>query len=617
MLRYLGKSKFAGESQDMNKHIAASLKGLDKGLLVLLVLPWLLLINNEIWLFDFHILIDPWIYLGLFLRFQQLSQVYGDTYYVGRLAWILPGHFAFEVFPPLVAQYILHIGFYYLAVLSIYFLLRRTVGYRSALLASVMMGCHAWFLIAIGSNYVNGAGIAYCSITLLMLTLAAQRNSWKILLLISGIFYGLAIYSQFAWILLAPALVFYYIFINHGHQKHPLIRSGISFFAGLVAITLILSMVNFFATGRFFFFLPSLGMVSHVTSHQQNPWKLSWNIWLPSAFWLTLLATTFFSGIALNLISHIKKLSSTRSLPIGFHSCLLLASLPFVILEARNQPVLQVYFYAGYLIPLTFIAIGAQFSQLELVLDHLKEYQFVCIIAGTILLTLLAYRVPIDLLIFQNSAILLTLFFCVLWLVWAGAALFVRQQAGRLLSSALLIILLTFNVVNVASIAFSMGSLKTLAIALGYTASNPEIPSNILSKVNYSQRRDAFLLVVQAQRYLQVVDPSLQSMFWYDLEELLIYRSIASASLWNHLSESFPLTGVKKNSTQKKMIEIKKTLERNSKLVILSQKPAALEQAKRSLNELGFDADLVSTHDVKQGELAFKMTFIKVYKHST
>ena len=616
MLRCLGKSKFAGESQDMNKRIAARLKGLDKGLLVLLILPWLLLLNNDIWLFDFNLLIDAWLYLGLFLRLPQLLQVYGDTYYVGRLAWILPGHFAFEVFPPLVAQYILHIGFYYLAVLSIYFLLRRTVGYRSALLASVMMGCHAWFLIAIGSNYVNGAGIAYCSATLLMLTLAVQKTRWKIFLFMSGVFYGLAIYSNFAWLFLAPALVLYYIFINYRHQKHPLIRSGILFLAGLIVITLILGMVSFFANGRFFFFLPSLGMVLYATS-QQNPWKLSWNIWLPSAFWLTLLAITFVSGIALNLIGHIKKLSSTRSLPIGFHSCLLLASLPFVISEARNQPMLQVYFYAGYLIPLTFIAIGAQFSQLELVLDRLKEYQFICIIAATILLTLLAYRLPIDSLIFQNSAGLLTLFFCALWLVWAGTALFARQQAGRLLSSALLLILLTFNVVNVASIAFSMGSLKTLATALGYTASNPEIPSNILSKVNYSQRRDAFLLVVQAQRYLQVVDPSLQSMFWYDLEELLVYRSIASASLWNHLSESFPLMGAKKNSTQEETIAIKKTLEKNSNFVILSQKPDALEQAKRSLIKLGFDANLVAIQDIRQGDLSFRMTFIKVYKQYT
>lgn len=601
----------------MNKSIAKVLGSLDKGLLVLLILPWLLLINNDIWLFDFNVLIDPWLYLGLSLRFEQFLQAYGDTYYVGRLAWTLPSHLIFKFFSPLAAQYILHVGFYYLAILSIYFLLKRIVGYRSALLASVMMGCHAWFLMAIGSNYVNGAGIAYYSAALLMLTLATQLSRWKIYLLLSGVFYGLAIFSNLTWIFLAPSLVCYYIAINRKHQAHSIAKSSIFFVAGLIFIALIFCAINFLVNGQFFFFLPSLKHILYASSYQQNPWKLSWNIWLPSAFWLALLAITFISSTVLTLVSYLKRLPNLQTISVDLQICFLLACSPFVIWEMKSEPLLQVYFYASYLMPFTFIAIGAQLHQLESVLNQLKGYQFAYITTGIIVLTLIAYRLPLNSLIFQDYAGVLTLIFCSVWLIWAGAALLFHHAIAKLLSSALLILLLAFNTVNVVSVAFSIGSLKTLAIALGYTASNQIIPSSILSEINYSQRKDAFLLVVQAQRYLQTVDSRFQLMFWYDMEESLVYRSIASAALWNHLSESFPRVGAEKSLTSEKKIEVENTLKRVPNLVILSRKTEALESAKQSLNEIGFDADLVFVHNLSQGELVLSMTFIKVYKKST
>jgi hypothetical protein len=603
----------------MNKYIPTVLKKVDKGLVLLLILPWLLLLNNDIWLFDFNVLIDAWLYLGFFLRFEQLLSVYGDTYYAGRLGWILPGHFIFEVFPPLVAQYILHIGFYYLAILSIYFLLKRIVDDRSALLASVMMGCHAWFLFAIGSNYVNGAGIAYFSAALLMLTLAAtQKTHWKVFLSLAGAVYGLAIYSNLSWILLTPSLAFYYLLINRKHQKYSLVRSSALLLIGFFAITLLLGVINSSINGRFFFFLPSVNFVKYTNSYQQSPYKLSWSVWLPNALWLLLWITTFISAVALSLFSYIKKSPPLKSVFTSLQICLLLASLPFVGLQIGKEPMLQLYYYASYLMPLTFIAIGGQFYQLKPTLSHLKSYQFSCILSVIILVALIAYQLPTNLINIENKAIFLTLFSCVFWFIWLSAGLLDCLPTKRLLSNALFVFILTFNIINFTSIVYTTNSLKSLILSInGDLRAIESIPKNLLSEINYSQRRDSFLLVVQAQRYLESIDPKLEAMFWYDFQESLIYRSIASAAMWKHLSEKFPLTGAEHNFTQEERTIAKAKLENTSSLIVLSQTSEVLEQAKRSLNELGFDVSLVSTHEIKQGELTVKVNFIKIQKQKT
>lgn len=604
------KSRLANKK--MNSYITKTIANSDRGLLLLLILPWLLLINNDAWIFDYHVMIDPWFYFGFFIRFKQLLEAYGDTYYASRMGWILPGHIAFKIFPPLVAQYLLHVGFYYLAVVSIYLLLRRTVGYRSALLASVMMGCHSWFLVAIGSNYVDGAGIAYYSSAAFMLILAAQEARWRFFLFLGGVFYGLAIYSNFSWLFLAPSLIFYYLFVNFKHQKNFVIHSGVFFILGLIATTVSLGSIAFATNGKFLFFLPSLIYLLSAVSSYKSTWD-----WLPVSFWLMLMTITFVSGGVLTLLAWLKKIPPIQAIPFCFQIVLPLSALPFLLPELKNQPLmLQYYYYASYLIPFTFIALGGQLFQLEPILNHLKRYQFWLIVASTVLLTLIAYQSSLKPLVLQNQAnlqnqaSLITLFFIALWLILMGSALLIRNRAKKTLSYALLILLVSFNMTNFVSIVCTTASITPLPYLIG----KPLDP--VLNEINFLHRRDAFLLNVDTQRYLETVDPKAQLMFWYDANEQWIYYSINQASLATTLSGEFPRIRVKPNVSGE-VDEVVAKLERFPNIVILSQKSSILEQAQRSLKEVGFNANLIKVHDMKRGELSFRMTFIKAYKQNT
>ncbi len=600
----------------MYKRIATALATVDKNLLLLLFLPWLLALNNDVWLFDLHGQIDPWFYLGFFLRLEQFLP--GHTYYFGtRLAQIIPGYLAFKFFPPLIAQYLLHISFYYLAVISIYLLLKRTVGSRSALLASVMMGSYGWFLTAIGSNYVDGFGIAYYCAAIYLLVLAAQEKQWKIFLVLSGVFYGLAIHCNLFWIALAPPLVLYYLLANFKYRRNSVIYSGLLSLTGVLIATLALGIISILFNGKFLFFLPSVNAALYFLPIK-NPWKIGWELWLSNGFWVIFPLITLISGTVLFTLSQFKKIPRIQPINLSLQICFLLSVLIFLGFELRGKPILQFYFYTTYLLPSTFIAIGAQLSQLETVLNRLKPYQFSLIISGIILWALILYRSPTEPPVLYNQAISIALFLGALWLVLGVASVLMRHPTQKILSSALATLLLSFGVMNLTSVLMNTSPHLISTHLVGVSIPAPGPTFILTNPVNRSQRRDAFSLTVRTQQYLASVDPKAQLLPWYNIDELLVYRSIACSALrWIPQTENFPSTALKPNPTPEEVEQVKTLFQQNPNVVIMSQKNEALELAEQSLKQLGFDAQFIFAHEIKQGELSVKMTFIKVNSINT
>ncbi len=117
----------------------------DYNLLILIILPLVILSVNKTWIFTPINTVDPWIYFGHFIRFDQYLKAFSDTYYTTRLPWIIPGHLIYEWFPPLVANYVLHLLFFNIATVSLYLTLKYTISQRAALFTSVLMGCHSYF----------------------------------------------------------------------------------------------------------------------------------------------------------------------------------------------------------------------------------------------------------------------------------------------------------------------------------------------------------------------------------------------------------------------------------------------------------------------------------------
>jgi len=118
----------------------------DRGLLLLLALPLFLLLANPSWILTPTGSIDPWVYFGYFRNLGHHLWTFAGTYYGTRLPQIIPGYLCNRLFPPLAAEYVLHLTFYYIAVISLYLILKQCFNSRVALLTSILMGCYPFFL---------------------------------------------------------------------------------------------------------------------------------------------------------------------------------------------------------------------------------------------------------------------------------------------------------------------------------------------------------------------------------------------------------------------------------------------------------------------------------------
>src|SRR2546423_886822 len=114
-MNYTTRRRYVAPIITIGRAMAQQLGGLGVGLV--LAWPWVLLAVNRSWLFLNGSFVDGWIYFGFFHNLREYQNIYASAnsthqgfYYDDRLSWILPGYLVYQLFPPLVANYILHIG---------------------------------------------------------------------------------------------------------------------------------------------------------------------------------------------------------------------------------------------------------------------------------------------------------------------------------------------------------------------------------------------------------------------------------------------------------------------------------------------------------------------------
>ena len=568
--------------------------------LLLLLLPILLLLISQTWIFNPINTIDPWIYFGYFIRLKQYLTAFPEAYYGTRLSWILPGHLAYSLFSPLVANYVLHLGLYYIATISLYLVLKPSVGRRAAFLTSALMGCYSLFLAAIGWNYVDGAGITYFLLTVLMLSWAARKKSWTTWMLLSGIFFGALIYTNLVWLAFAPSLITYYFLINRPHRIQRTFISVAASVVGILAITLFLCSVNYAMVGKFFFFMPSVNYALG-SGGQPNPLKIDLHEWVFRANWLFLPLTVLLGSAITLALSKFRK-SFEQSDAVPFQALFIVGFLGMVFLEARVTYVLQLTYYASYLMPSTFLAIGASLKPLTAL--SLGSFASVATFALILIISPVVSAYIFDdrlILVSDDQPITLCLLFLAA-ILFSVASNFNQKKVG----SVLAILLLTIS----ASISFDQG----------WTI-NQSVKQLQANAVTLKAAIDRHLTVSSVQKRFRKIDPTVSLLFWYSLEESEVYRSIASASLWGYrfISEDFPsLQGYGISSSTslspQKLSELKTRFTTSSKIAIFSQQKDVLQQAINSLKTVGFTAKSIATYPIKQDTIALTITIIEVSK---
>lgn len=557
------------------------LSRVDFGLVVILALPWALLSTGSDWVLGYvggRNFIDPWVYLGFFLDLPGHLKAFPGTYYGSRLSWILPGYVVYRIFPPVIAAYVLHLGVFYAALLSLYFTLKQAVSQRAALLSAVLMGTYGYFLWAVRWDYVDGIGMAYFLLTTLAMTYASKSERSWVCLVLGGAFYAAMIYSQLFLVAFTPVLLLYYVAATYKTGRHSFWLDALSFGFGYLALTTLLGTINYIIGGDFLFFLPSTRVAMELLG-KPNPWKQPFQTWWYRATWLILPGFVFFSSLAFLSLIRTFKSDGKRRFLILFQAYFLACAFILACFQLTGTPVLQYSFYASFLIPGAFLALGAQVAG---PIDCLNSRDFGIVLCATLGILVLQYRFP-------PNAVLTT---------W------VSSHPWSLLS--------VFVLTGVALVLFGGAKVRTLGLsAVAYLALGViNINNDHFRSAEASMHRQGFNAIVQSVQVIRSLEPSHRLLFWYQLNESMggFYLSISSTYLWGYslINERFPSLGPGGVDYQ--------LPTENARVVVLSEESDAFQKAALALRRMGFGARLVAERRIQDGSIAWNMVFIQVLK---
>ena len=212
---------------------------IDFNLILVLSVPFILLLANDEWLFPYGNPTDTWHNNSYFFEdgndYPPLYTIYKAT----RLSWILKGSLAHALFPPLTAYYVLHLTVFSAILIAFYLIVRNLMNRHVAVLATIAFATYSQFhsVISFEWDYETHDGALNLLLTLLFLLLAAKGARWRTWLLLAGAAWASALQSTYVgtYMLVLP---FWYLFLNHKFERHPIPASILYVAVGGLAATL-------------------------------------------------------------------------------------------------------------------------------------------------------------------------------------------------------------------------------------------------------------------------------------------------------------------------------------------------------------------------------------------
>jgi hypothetical protein len=494
--------------------ITIALQGLDPYLFVILVIPFLVLLRDSNIAFTPVGYLDPWIYFSYFHNLIPFEHdVFPGTYYGSRLSWLLPGYVIYKIFAPLAAHYVLRFGLFYLAAVSLFFTLKHAIDRRTALLTVIALGFYPYFWSAIGTDYVDGVGIAYYLLTTAILTRAAELDDERLSLVLAGASFAALFYTNVAWLMYAPFFPIYYFWRRIVTRKIywplMLVRFVMYFAAGCFLVTAVLCGINYLIAGYPWFYLVSL-LYGGGSILKPSPWKAPDLSWVKNAKWLLLPGMTVLICVVAALSARIRLLSRRHTSATVFLLNFLGLATLLAYLEIRVTPLMQFPYYASYLIPPIFLVLGSWTFRVP---ERLTRKWFGWLVLCVILLFAIPWwdvggRIPRMLGKLPPAGLLFLV---------CGGLLAATVLAGR--QTVLLVSLVGFSLFN------------------AYLGTVSHAPANA--------GRDAYIRITRGLENIENIrTPGRGVRFWFDVYEPYgrEFDSLASTYLWGYslIGREFP-----------------------------------------------------------------------------
>jgi hypothetical protein len=330
--------------------------------LALLAAPLVVLATQDNSLFTPPGKLDPWLYLGYFRNLVDYKRnLFPDTYYGSRLPFLLPGAALHALFGTVVAGALLHLLFHSVATLSVYFAALAAAGRRAAYLTAFLFSVHPWVWLATGWDNPDGAAMTYLALSMALAARAgaARRPGW--LLAGAGVAAAAAFYTNLFLALFVACVPLWYAAHAAGRVR-AMARAALSaalwMAAGALLLSAALSAINYRIDGEWSFYAPSIRFAREHHAASSNP-EPAWTPYgLPHWLWFAVAAA------AVSLLLLPRRWREARAgrpaaLALTLHFFFCGAAMWY--LQATGPTVLGLYYYASYLLPLTFLAVAFSF----------------------------------------------------------------------------------------------------------------------------------------------------------------------------------------------------------------------------------------------------------------
>ena len=230
-------------------------KKIDFNLVVILTLPFILLAANSEWLFPYGNPSDAWINKKYFFETGNDYPAMYSSYKAARVSLHLKGLLAHNFFSPLTAHYVLHLSIFCGYLAAFYLIISNLINKHVAFISTVAFGTYSQYhaIVSFEWDYeIHDSGINTL-LTLLFLLLAAKGARWRVWLVLAGATWASEVQSTYP-ALFIPVITFWYLYLNHKHQRHPIIASAIYIIIGAVAATLLYGIASYLLGGSLFIF---------------------------------------------------------------------------------------------------------------------------------------------------------------------------------------------------------------------------------------------------------------------------------------------------------------------------------------------------------------------------
>jgi hypothetical protein len=547
-------------------------------LLLVLLVPLLVLTGDRSLIFNFSGYLDPWIYYALFRNLSALKTLFPGTYYASRLSLILPGYVINRLFAPLVANYALHLLVWLAAIAGLYVTVKHIAGRRSAIMAATIFGFFPYLWKAVGWDYPDGIGNAYYLLTTAALTLAAcNEKASRRYLLLAGITAAAAVYSNLTWAFLLPSLGPYWIFLRKARSSRVAVGRALLYSAGgFLLLTMVFAVVNDRLSGTYFFYLPSIAYALNGVQAQTASAAKDMR-WIATSPWLYLPAAAVVSGLASLVRVRWHDADFHARMTVALYVNLLFCAGVLIAWELAGQPLLQISYYASYLLAPTFLFLGVTAFSVS---EKLGTETFCALLAVVIALCS--------------------------WIWW--------DPGGTTWRWTMSFGVAPLGAIAIASVVIGSGLVRgtvgLMAVALGIAllSLTARSPGTAIWWAGHSARQteDAFRRIAKAIEIgAETARPAKMLYFWYDSADknAAEFSSINSSYLYLYakVASDYPTPP---NSLPEGLTAILSSLPDD-------QRASVLVQTRASLRRIGIESRVVSEHVIARGGVRYAMTFVR------